>query len=227
MNDKTILKNKTSKILDKVKMFLKDIFVTPFYILTHPIKGFEEFKTEGLRKRYVAIFYLIMMCITQIIAYNGKGFLVNNNNPQDYNAFRITLLVIVPVILLTIGNWAFTTLFDGKGKMEEIFSVITYSFAPFVWISLPNILVSNFLIIEEVGFYQAFNMIGIFLTGLMLFFGLLVIHEYGFLKSIVTLIFTIVAIGIIIFIVFLILTIFQQVYSFFESIIREFIMRYF
>jgi len=218
---------KFDKFKNVVKMLFNDLFKTPFYLLTHPLKGFEEFKTEGLRKKYVAFFYLFMMALTQVIAYNGRGFLVNTSNADNFNAFRIILLVIVPVVLVTIGNWAFTTLFDGKGNMEEIFSVITYSFAPFVWIALPNILFSNYIIAEEVGFYFAFNTIGIVLTGYMIFFGLLVIHEYGFLKSFVTLVFTIVAIGIIIFIVFLVLTIFQQVYSFLGSIIREFIMRYF
>lgn len=219
-------KSKKTKFKEILNMLYVDVIKTPFYILTHPIKGFEEFKNEGLRKRYVAIFYLVMMCVTQVIAYNGNGFLVNSNNPREFNALKIVLLVIIPVLLVSLGNLAFTTLFDGKGNLEEIFSVICYSFAPFVWIAIPNIIYSNFLITEEIGFYQAFNYIGIFLLVFMAFFGLMVIHEYGFLKSIITIVFTIVAIGIIIFVFFLILTIFQQVYSFIIAIYREFIMRY-
>ncbi len=222
-----ILSNIKKKITkEKITHSFKDIIITPFYILTHPLKGFYEFKMEKLRKSYVAIFYLVMMVLTQIISYNGKGFFVNTNNPINFNAFRITLLVLVPVALVTIGNWSITSLFDGKGKMIDIFSVITYSFAPYVWITLPNIVFSNFITLDEVGFYQAFSMIAIVLTGFMIFFGLLVIHEYGLLKTIVTLIFTVLAMGVIIFIVFLFLTIFQQIYSFLYSVYREYVMRF-
>jgi len=217
---------KDIKYKEMFHKLIKDIFIDPFYILTHPLKGFDEFKFSGMRKRYVAIFYLLMLCLIRIISFNQTGFLVNTNNPDEFNAIKIILLIIVPVVLFTIGNWSFTTLFDGKGKMEEIFSVICYALIPFVWISIPNLIYSNILIAEEVGFYHAFNYLGIFLMIYMAFFGLLVIHEYGVLKNIVSLIFTAVAIGIIIFIGFLILTIFQQLYDFISSIYREFIMRY-
>lgn len=203
-----------------------DLFKEPFYLLTHPIKGFWEFKHEGRRKNYVAIFYLTLMCITQIIAYNHLGFLINRNNPTQFNALRIILLVVVPVLLITIGNWSVTTLFSGKGSMLEIFSVITYSFAPYTWVMLPTILLSNYVVLEEVVFVSALMSFAVILMIYMAFFGLLVIHEYGLLKSIVTLMATAVSIGVIIFVVFLILTIFQQVYSFFYSIYREYIMRY-
>src|SRR5690554_685333 len=116
-------KSKKTNVKRILKMLYVDLIKTPFYILTHPIKGFEEFKNEGLRKRYVAIFYLIMMCVTQIVAYNGNGFLVNSKNPGEFNALKIILLVIIPVLLVTLGNLAFTTLFEGKGNLEEIFSV--------------------------------------------------------------------------------------------------------
>ncbi|MDF2699012.1 MAG: Yip1 domain [Haloplasmataceae bacterium] len=217
------------KKIDYKKTFvniLNDLFKVPFYILTHPIKGFSEFKSEKLRKSYVAIFYLVLMFLTLIISYNGNGFLVNQNNPENFNALRIILIVVVPVALITVGNWSITSLFDGKGTMIEIFSVICYSIAPFTWIMLPNIIYSNFLIIEEVGFYEAFQTIAIVLMCFMAFFGLLVIHEYGLLKTFVTLIATVIAIGVIIFIAFLFLTLFQQVYSFGYSVYREYVMRF-
>lgn len=227
MNDIKTKKITKAKVKQIFNTLIKDLFKTPFYVLTHPIKGFEMFKTEENPKKYVLITYLFLMCLVQVISYNGQGFLVNSNNPQKFNAIKIILFVLIPVALVTIGNWAFTTLFDGKGSVNEIFSVICYSLIPYIWISIPNLLYSNFLIIEELGFYQAFNYLGIILLGYMAFFGLLVIHEYGLLRSIISLVFTVVAIGIMIFVTFLILTIFQELYSLVISIYREFVMRYF
>ena len=211
---------------DLFKKLINDLIKEPFYILFHPIKGFYEFKAENLKKNYVAVFYLLLMIATRILEFNGKGFLVNPNNPNDFNALRIMLLVLVPVFLITVGNWSITSLFDGKGKLNEIFTVICYSFFPYVVIMLPNILYSNFLIISEVGFFNAFSMIAVFGMCFMLFFGLLGIHEYGLLKTIVTIIFTVIAIGVIIFISFLFLTLFQNVYSFVYSFYDEFRSRF-
>jgi cell division protein FtsX len=60
----------------------------------------------------------------------------------------------------------------------------------------------------------------------MLFFGLMGIHEYGLLKTIFMIIATIVAIAVILFIMLLFLSLIQQVYSYFSSIYREFVMRF-
>ena len=215
--------NNVRKILSQL---WTDLFKEPFYFLTHPLKGFWEFKFEDRRKNYVAIFYLVLMCITQIISYNKLGFLINRNNPMEFTALKIVLLILVPVVLITIGNWSVTTLFSGKGTMTEIFSVITYSFAPYTWVMLPTIYLSNYVVAEEVVFVNALMTFAVILMVFMAFFGLLVIHEYGLLKSIITLLATVIAIGVMIFIVFLFLTIFQQLYSFIYSIYREYVMRY-
>jgi hypothetical protein len=87
------------------------------------------------------------------------------------------------------------------------------------------VILSNFLIQEELSIYMAFNGISVFFTGYMAIFGLLVIHEYGLLKTLVTLFFTAIAVAVIIFIGLLILTLFQQLYGFIIQVYEEFIMR--
>jgi hypothetical protein len=67
---------------------------------------------------------------------------------------------------------------------------------------------------------------GAFLTAYMIFFGLLGIHEYGLLKTIAMLVFTIVAIAAILFIILLFLSLTQQLWAFVESVYDEFVMRF-
>lgn len=101
----TVIKDKWKQFINKVKSIqykeiiktgFNDLFKDPFFILTHPINGFSKFKSEGMRKRYVAITYLILMCLTQVIAFNGSGFLVNSKDPMRFNALRTISLVIIP-----------------------------------------------------------------------------------------------------------------------------------
>lgn len=224
MKENTIMKTNKK---DKVISFVKSIFGEPLYLMSHPIRGFDEFKREQTGKNSIAIFYLIMMCLVSVIAYNGTGFIVNRNIPKDFNVLLIISLIIVPVILGTVGNWSITALFDGKGHLADIFRVICYSFFPFVWITLFNIILSNFITVDEVMFYQFFNGLAVFLLVYMLFFGLMGIHEYGLLKNILMILFTIVAIGAILFIILLFLTLIQHVLGFLGSVYAEFARRFF
>ncbi|MDD3999568.1 MAG: Yip1 family protein [Bacilli bacterium] len=211
---------------NSVKIFFADCFRMPFYLITHPIKGFDEFKREKTSKRYVAIFYLVIMIVVNIISFNYNGFLVNWNNPKDFNLPLTIALVIFPVAIFTVGNWATTTLMDGKGTMSDIFRVVCYSFFPYVWLSLIGTIISNFITLEEVAFFTFIIGAGIFLLAFMLFFGLMGIHEYGLFKTILMFVFTIVAIAVILFIILLFLSLIQQMYSFLNSVYSEFKMRF-
>ncbi|MFA7105767.1 MAG: YIP1 family protein, partial [Candidatus Izemoplasmatales bacterium] len=185
-----------------------------------------EFKYENKSKNYVSIFYLIMMIIAQVIAFNGDGFLVNKNNPNDFNLLMTIALIIFPVAIFVFANWATTALMDGKGNMSQIFRVITYSFFPYVWLSLLASIISNYITADEVVFFTALHTLGIGLLAYMLFFGMLGIHEYGLFKTILMFLFTIVAIAVILFIILLFFSLIQQVYAFVKSLYDEFVMRF-
>lgn len=216
---------KFSVIKDKVNTFFNDVFKFPFYILLHPIKGFDEFKVEKKGKFYVAIFYLFMMILSAVITETMVGFLIKSPYKNTFNIVRTALLVVVPIVLATIGNWSVTTLLDGKGKIKEIFMTIMYGLIPTIWISIPVTLLSNFLIREEIQFYFALISIGTILSAYMIFMGLLVIHEFTLLKTLLTIIFTGIAVAVMIFIGILLLTIFQQIFGFVKAIYEELLLR--
>ncbi|MGI6781324.1 MAG: YIP1 family protein [Acholeplasmataceae bacterium] len=216
---------KVETVKNAIKTFFEDTFKFPLYILLHPIRGFEEFKQQKKGKLYVAIFYLFMMIMSVVITETMIGFLIKSPWSETFNLGRTALLVVVPIILATVGNWSVTTLLDGKGKMKEIFMTIMYGLIPYIWLSIPITIISNFLIREEIQLYYAVISIAGFLAGYKIFMGLLVIHEYSPLKTILTILFTAVAIAVMIFIGLLLLTIFQQVYTFLKSLYEELILR--
>ncbi|MDD4388126.1 MAG: Yip1 family protein [Bacilli bacterium] len=220
--------NSTLKKIHKesVRTVFKDLFGHPLYLLSHPIKGFDQFKRENTGKSYVAWFYFGMMILVNIIAFNGNGFLVNKNNPKDFNIFLIIGLVVFPVAIATVANWASTALMDGKGTMTEIFRVIGYSFFPYVWLSLFATIISNFITYEEIIFFHFFNSLGVVLLAYMMFFGLMGIHEFGLMKTIMMFVFTIIAIAAVLFVILLFLSLIQYIYSFIDSVIDEFIWRF-
>ncbi len=226
MNTKQWIKNiKTVNYQDFFLTLIQDYVKFPLYILSHPFKGYDDFKMEKKGKLSVAIVYLMLLVIANAVSVTSSGFLVSAPYIENFSIVRTFFLVVVPVVLITIGNWSITSLFEGKGKMIEIFKVICYALIPLVWIGIPMTILSNFLIQEELAIYTAMNAISVFFVGYMVLFGLLVIHEYGLLKTIITLAFTAVAVALIIFIGLLILTLFQQLYGFIIQVYEELIMR--
>lgn len=214
---------------DKVKAFFRyvheEFFRFPTYILAHPLKGFEIFKREKKAKKRVAITYIVILVILNILSFQYSGFEVNFNEIRDLNSIAEIIYIVAPVILITVANWSVTTLFDGKGKMGEIFLMISYALFPLIWATGLGIILSNILTGEEIALYYLVLSIGAFLTGYMVFFGMISIHEYGLTKCLLTILFTLIAASVIIFIGLLFFGLFQRMYGFLHTIYREITLR--
>lgn len=230
MTDNIKVENNNNTFFEKVKnglnYFYEHFIKFPAYILTHPIKGYDYFKRENQGKMNVALTFMITLIIIQILEFQYSGFVVNQNDPNQLNTLREIGLVVFPILLFTVSNWSITTLFDGKGKMREIFMMLCYALYPLIWTKAVGLLFSNVITADEVGFYGLILGLGSFLTGYMIFFGLISIHEYGVLKCIGSIVGTALAILVILFIMLLAFDLYQQIYSFIYTIYREISLRY-
>ncbi len=215
------------KILNKVKYFFNETVKHPLYILSHPVQGWEEFKTEKKAKMWVAIFIMLMYVLMTIVAYQYEGIIINKNNPQKFNSILMLVYGVIPPVAIAVANWSVTTLLDGKGKMKEIFMMICYSLFPITVLGFVNIVLSNVLTLDEAQFITLIEIIAWVLTGYMVFMGLVVIHEYGMGKTIISIIFTVVALLIIAFMALLIFDLAQQIYGFIYSLFKEISTRFF
>mgnify|MGYP003291008235 CR=1 FL=1 len=215
------------KILNAVKKFGKETWKHPLYIMSHPVQGWEEFKTEKKGKMWVSIFLLAMYVLMTILAFQFEGIITNKNNPQKFNSIQMLIYGVVPVVVIAVANWSVTTLLDGKGKMKEIFMMICYSLFPVTVFGFVNILLSNVLTLDEANFILLIDILAWVLTGYMAFMGLVVIHEYGIGKTLWSVLLTVVAMLIIAFIALLIFDLAQQIYGFIYSLFKEITTRYF
>ena len=208
------------------KFIVDDCIKLPAYILAHPLKGFEEFKRYKKGKMSVALLFVVLTIFVNILKFQYDGFLVNDNNIKDLNTVAQIAYVAGAVVVVTIGNWAVTTLFDGKGNMKEIFMMICYSFFPVMLIGFFNIILSNYVTKDESQFILILNIVAWSLTGYMALTGLIGIHEYGLGKMLWSVFTTIVATAIIVFIALLLFNLAEQIYAFFYSLYEEIATRY-
>ncbi len=215
------------KILMGLKYFKDNAISFPLYILAHPLKGFDEFKRDKKGKMWVALFLLFSLIILNIAKYALTGFVVSNVKVTSLNTFKEISTILLVVVVLTISNWSVTTLFDGKGKMKEIFMMICYCLYPLVWSKFFGLIVSNVVSENEKAIYSLVIGLGIFLMCYMGLLGLISIHEYGLLKCVLSILGTAIAAMIIFFIGILAFDLFQKLFGFAYTIYREISLRYF
>ena len=212
-------------VLPMIKTFHKDFIATPFYVLTHALEGSYELQRYRLGLIRVATFYLLIESTLIILKFRYTGFLFNTYNVHDFNYVREVLLRLTPYLLFIVANWSITTLMDGKGKLRDIYNVIGYALFMRVILSIVALFMSNVLTLDEAFFYHGLEFVGFAIMLVMVFTGIMVVHEYSVTKTIFTIIFTFVSAGIMIFIGLLGFSLIQQVYVFIETIFREIILR--
>lgn len=210
----------------KLKRIWNDYIRFPKYLLFHPFDGFDEFKRYKKGKMSVALVFIALFAFFRIFSYQNLGFLINNNNPLLLNSLQEIFSVVLLIMLFTVANWSVTTLMTGKGNFKEIVMVTGYALFPLIIIGFPSVILSNFLTLEEMAFYNLLMYIAYISTGWMLFMGILNIHQYGLGKTILAFIVTVVSMSVMMFFGLLFFDLIQQFISFIASIYEELNLRY-
>ena len=129
--------------------------------------------------------------------------------------------VLVPVLLWVIANWCLTTLFDGEGSMKDIIIACCYALAPLPLLLIISTLASNFVALGEAQIVSLLVVVGFIWAGFLIFFGMMVTHDYSMFKTIATTLGTILAMAIIMFVAVLFTSLLGKILSFVTSIITE------
>ena len=219
------MKKVWAKIVQLLKFVREEMIRFPKYILIHPLKGWEEFKRYGKGKMSVAITFVVLAVIVNIMKFQYSGFIVNDISIRDMKSLAQVFYIVGAVGIITIANWSVTTLFDGKGNMKYIFMMICYCLFPYIVCNILGMILSNILTTEEIAIYTLVIALGVAFMIFMFFFGIISIHEYGLAQCLLTILFTIVAALIILFVGILLFDLFQKVYGFLYQIYQEITLR--
>ena len=120
-----------------------------------------------------------------------------------------------------IANWCLTTLFDGEGSFKDIYIASTYSLMPLSLVIIPTTIASNVLLSKEADILSVITTIGFIWMGMLLFFGMMVTHDYSMGKGIGTTLGTLGGMIIIMFIALLFSTLLGKLVSFVTNIVTE------
>lgn len=199
-----------------------------FYLkksLVHPFDAFYEIRFRDKGSMLLAVLSVLIFCALRCVRYQYTGFVMNLNNIYEMNSLRLFISALSIIVLFVFSNWSVTTLLGGKGNTKYIFMVAGYALVPISITDIITVILSNYVISEEVMIVNVITGIGIVWFVFVGIAGLCEIHEYGLFKTLASLLLTIVAAVIIIFILILVFSLEEKMVSFVSSVISEAVRR--
>lgn len=196
------------------------------YCITHPLDGFWDLTHERRGSLAAANTILILTLLARVMKLQFTNFLFMKVYWEEINIFLYLASVLFPLALWCVGNWGLTTLFDGKGKLGQIYMASCYALTPYPLLQFPLIIMSNLVTVEEGEFYVVLSAISLLWAAVLMIAAMMQIHEYKLSKTIFFTIGTLFAMLIMIFILLLFFSMVSQGIAYFISLGREIMFRY-
>ena len=200
-------------------------FKFAFYCMTHPMDGYWDLTHEKRGSIAVANTILILTLVARICSLQFTSFIFNQVYWPEVNIFMYLGSILFPLALWVVGNWALTTLFDGKAKLPQIYMATCYAMLPYPLFQFPLIIFSNMVTVDEAEFYATINSVVLVFCAIYIVVAMMQIHEYTMRKTLLFTVFSIFAMLVIVFILLLFFSMISQGIAYFVSIVREILFR--
>ena len=212
-------KNKEATLKVGRKTYWEELLYS-FHLCFHPFDGFWDLKHEKRGSVRAASTILGITIIALFYNSIGKGYLFN---PEDkYSTIFVSIIsVAIPVLLWAVSNWCLTTLFDGEGSFKDIYIATCYSLAPLPLFVIIATILTNVLDVTGASMVTLLIAFGFIWTVMLLFFGTLVTHDYSLGKNFITILGTILAMAVIMFVIILFSSLVIKMVTFVIAIFKE------
>lgn len=196
------------------------------YCTTHPLDGFWDLTHEKRGTYAAANTILILTLVARIMNLQFTSFVIQRVYWEDINIFLYIASILFPLLIFVVGNWGLTTLFDGKGRLGQVYMASCYALLPYPLMQFPLIIFSNFVTVDESQFYSVLSMVALVWAGGLIFLAMGQIHEYSLAKNVFFMVVSLFAMLVIVFILLLFFSMISQGTAYFISIGRELLFRW-
>lgn len=207
------------------ELFSREKWRYLFYTVSHPADGYYWIRHQDRGSVPIALLLVVLFSLSFSLNRMYASFVVNPVNPMTVNSLTELLAVLILFFILCVGNWSVTCLMEGEGRFKDIVIAVGYAMLPLIVTLALATLVSLFVAENEEAFYTLILVVGIAYGAIMALIGIMQVHSYTLGKTLGTLLLTLVAMLVIIFLSLLFLNLISGVTGFFESVYTELIFR--
>lgn len=199
-------------------------YTNPFVTILHPFDGAYDIRFKNRGSAVIASVILAAAFFVSVFSRQNTGYIFNRNKLSDFNVFLQLLGVALPFGLFVVSNWIIGILLSGTGRFRDIYIYTAYCMVPYVIGSFAGAVVSNGLTMEE-PFAQYLIVAGAAWSLVILFIGLMVMHEYGFVRNCFSCACTVATMLILVFLIMLVGSLASDFFGFVTTITREILFR--
>lgn len=209
---------------EKLRRYLTSLKFS-LYCITHPLDGFWDLTHERRGTYAAANTILIITLIVRLMKLRFTSFLFLQVYWPELNIFLYLASVVFPLALFVVGNWALTTLFDGKGRLGQVYMTSCYCLVPYPLMQIPLMVLSNVVTADEAEFYGLLSVLSLVWCGLLFMAAMGQIHEYSPAKNVLFMVATLFAMLVMVFILMLFFGMITQGISYIISLVKELLYR--
>lgn len=191
------------------------------YVMFHPFDGFWDIKREKRGSFRAANLLLVLFILMYALRAQYTAYMFSGKLSSEINVVKDVIQILIPIFLWIVSNWCFTTLMEGEGTMKDIYIATMYALKPYIITAIPLLLLSHCLSTDEAFIYTSLSTIVTIWMLALMFFGMMITHDYSLSKGILTAILSIVGILLIIFLALVFANVIQDIYQLVSDMIKE------
>ena len=139
---------------------------------------------------------------------------------MDIKAIVIGFFAIISLFILC--NYLVTSINDGGGSLRQVFMIPAYGCIPGIVSLLAITLLSHGMTFNEAFLLDILLYVGVIWSGIGIFIGLMVVHDYSFRETVSSLIITAVFILIVAVISMILIIMWEKLWDFVKTVGKEF-----
>ncbi|QNK59516.1 YIP1 family protein [Paenibacillus sp. PAMC21692] len=155
-----------------------------FFVMMHPVQGFEALRYEGKGRLSDAFIIIGAYLVVSVLGYLIPSFMYEPMPLQSVNWQTVIRNALLPWVLWSVVNYGITSISSGEGRIRDVFIGTAYCFTPFVFFTVPLLLLTHVLSLNEMKFYDLFQQVMLLWTILLIFIKVRETHSYDTGKAI-------------------------------------------
>ncbi len=218
--DKILAVRAKSKEKTKNLFFCRDVYFAADCAI-HPYDTFYELRKNRKGTFWGATGIYLVSFFVYLIYRTNKGFIYQFVKIEDMDMSAVILGFVIILGLFILCNYLITSINDGLGTMKQIYCVPAYSALP-VLICMMIVIALSHILVENEAFLLSFTMqIGVIWSCVILFLGLLTLHDYSMGENVKSIILSALFMVIIAMIFILAFMMWEQLWVFLYTIGKE------
>lgn len=192
-----------------------------FYILRHPIDGFDDIRFSNKGGYISAI--IILICVV-IVAIARLFFTSFTFYPIQEGTVNLSSMLIISATLWVswvICHYLIGAIRHGQARFKDIFVGSAYALFPIFILGLPLAMLSNIMTLSEISIYNAIYGLMILWCAALFFWMIMTLQNYSVGETIISILLSIFSMIILWVLIFIIVGLASETIDFIVAIYRE------